>query len=87
MHVYRDTASPHEAVTSETDHTLKGLISKRLRDLADYEEPLFELVQILVIEPSDASTQVEADLGLLGLCHELDAGRVPQREAPEGFGR
>lgn len=63
MHVYRDTATLQAAVTSETDTQLQGLIAQRLLDLADYEEPLSELIHILVIEPSDALTDVDAELG------------------------
>lgn len=63
MHVYRETVSLQQAVTTETDTQIQGLIAKRLQDLADYEEPLSELVHILVIEPSDALTEVDAELG------------------------
>jgi hypothetical protein len=63
MHIYRDTAALKAAVTSETDTQLQGLIAQRLLDLADYEESLSELIHILVIQPSDALTHVDAELG------------------------
>lgn len=63
MHVYRDTLALMASVTTETDPQLQGLIAKRLQDLADYEEPLSELIHILVIEPSDALTDVDVELG------------------------
>lgn len=64
MHVYRDTASIHDAHAKALGSELGELISRRIQELAEYEDyDLSELVHILVIEPSDAQTQVEAELG------------------------
>jgi len=64
MHIYRDTASLRGAVTREPDTQLQGLIARRIQDLAEYEDfDLAELLHILVIEPSDALTDVDAELG------------------------
>lgn len=63
MNFYRDTISLQASVAFESDTQLQGLIAQRLLDLADYEESLSEFIHILVIEPSDALTDVDAELG------------------------
>jgi hypothetical protein len=48
------------------DCHLQGLISSRLSDLADLEpEELEAMVEVLILEPSDVLTQVDAELGFL----------------------
>jgi hypothetical protein len=63
MHFYRNTIFLQTSVTFESDTQLQGLIAQRLLDLADYDESLSELIHILVIEPSDTLTDVDAELG------------------------
>ena len=64
MHTYHDTVALMAAVTTETDGQLQGLIARRIQDLAEYADfDLAELLHILVIEPSDALTDVDAELG------------------------
>lgn len=64
MHIYRDTASLQEAVTNEADRQLREHIVKRLEDLSDYEDYApSNLIHFLVIEPSDALTDVDVELG------------------------
>ena len=62
MQMYRDSDSIRRVSTEEPDHQLRALIAQRILDLDDdssYE--LENLVNIIVIEPSDAI----ADLGFL----------------------
>ena len=49
-----------------TDCQLQGLISNRLSDLSDLApDELEAVVDVLILEPSDVLTQVDADLGFL----------------------
>lgn len=64
MQIYRDTDFLQAAVILDKKTQLERLIAKRLQDLAGYEDyELAELIHILVIEPSDALTDVDAELG------------------------
>lgn len=64
MHVCRDAASINDAQAKALGSELGELLGRRIHELAEYEDhDLSELVHILVIEPSDAPTQVEAELG------------------------
>lgn len=64
MHVYRDSASIHEAHANALGSDPGDLIGRRLEELAEYEEDdLSALIKILVLEPSDALTDVDAELG------------------------
>ena len=63
MRAYRDTFAMMDAVTIEKDLQLQELISKQIENLNEYEEPLSELIHILVIEPGDALAEVDAQLG------------------------
>lgn len=64
MHVYRDTASIHDAHTKALGSELGELLGRRIEELVEYEDhDLSELVHILVIEPSDAPMQIDAQLG------------------------
>lgn len=73
MHVYRDTASIHDAHAKALGSELGELLGRRIEELAEYEDhDLSELVHILVIEPRDAQTQVEAELGFFLSAHLPD---------------
>lgn len=62
--MYRDTASIHHAHAEALGSELGELLGRRIEELAEYEDhDLSELVHILVIEPSDAPTDVYAELG------------------------
>lgn len=64
MHVYRDSASIHKAHAEALGSELGDLIGRRIEELAEYEEDdLSSLIKILVLEPSDALTDVDAELG------------------------
>jgi hypothetical protein len=64
MNIYRDSAAIQQAVSTKGDISLQGLIAQRLQDLSDYDGiDLAELIHILVIEPNDTSTDVDAELG------------------------
>jgi hypothetical protein len=48
------------------NHPLQGLISNRLSDLSDLEtDELEAMIEVLILEPSDVLTQVDAELGYL----------------------
>jgi len=48
------------------NHPLQGLISNRLSDLSDLEPDEMEaMIEVLILEPSDVLTQVDAELGFL----------------------
>ena len=62
MQMYRDSESIRRVSTEEPDNQLRGLIARRILDLADYSDyELENLLNIMTIEPSDAI----ADLGFL----------------------
>ena len=62
MRMYRDSESIRRVSNEEPDNQLRGLIARRILDLADYSDyELESLVNIITIEPSDAI----ADLGFL----------------------
>ena len=62
MRMYRDSESIRRVSTEKPDNQLRGLIARRILDLADYSDyELESLVNIITIEPSDAI----ADLGFL----------------------
>lgn len=63
MRLYCDTSALMDSVTIETDPQLQGLIARRIQALAEYAEPLSEFIHILVIEPGDALTDVDVQLG------------------------
>ena len=62
MRMYRDSESIRRVSTEEPDNQLRGLIARRILDLADDSDyELESLLNIITIEPSDAI----ADLGFL----------------------
>ena len=73
MNVYRDTASIHDANAKAVGSDLGNLLDRRIKELAEYEDyELSDLVHILVIEPSDAPTQIDAELGFSLSVRPLD---------------
>lgn len=74
MHVYGDSASIHGAHALGTE--LGDLIGQRIEELAEYEEPdLSALIKILVLEPGDALTDVDAELGFSLLARPCDVAQ------------
>lgn len=64
MRVHRDSASIHEAHAEALGSELGDLIGRRIEELAEYEEDDWSaLIKILVLEPSDTLTDVDAELG------------------------
>jgi len=61
MQVMRDS-------TSITDPTLIPLIARLIEGLADYDCELEEMVRVVVIDPGDALTTIDADGGCQGSC-------------------
>ena len=77
MHVYRDTASIHDAHAKARGSELGELLGRRIEELAEYEDhDLSELVHILVIELSDAPTDVDAEMGLLSIAMQSESSSV-----------
>ena len=72
MHVYRDAPSIHQAQTQAQGSELGELIGRRIEELADYEEDLSALIKILLLEPGDALTDVDAELGFSLLDRRCD---------------
>ena len=69
MYVYFDSLSIHNAFTQALGSELGDLIGRRIEELSEYEvDDLSSLIKILVLEPSDAFTAVDSELGfsLLG---------------------
>jgi hypothetical protein len=74
MHVYGDSASIHAAHASALDTELGELIGRRIGELAGYQvADLSSLIKILVLEPADALTEVDAELGFPLLARHCDA--------------
>lgn len=73
MHVYRDTKSIHDAHAAASGTELGELIGSRIKELTDYGDDLSALINILVLQPSDALTEVDAELGFSLLDHPCDA--------------
>lgn len=69
MQVMRDSASIRGSVT---DPTLTPLITRLVEDLADYDRELEELVQVVVIDPGDLLSAIDAELGFQLLDRPLD---------------
>lgn len=69
MQVMRDSASIRG---SATDPTLIPLISRRIEDLAEYDCELDELMHIVVIDPGDELSSIDAELGFPLLDRPLD---------------
>jgi hypothetical protein len=66
MQICRDSKALKALVTHHPNEQLRQLIARRLQDLADYSDyELGELINVLVIEPSDTLTDVEVELGFL----------------------
>lgn len=63
MHPSRTHASIHHTAQHHPDPTLRKLISRRIEELSDYTEDLADLIHILILEPSDTLTSVDAQLG------------------------
>lgn len=72
MHVYRDSPSIHSVQSQAQGSELGELIGKRIQELAEYEEDLSALIKILLLEPSDALTEVDAELGFSLLDRRCD---------------
>ncbi len=76
MHVYGDSASIHDAHASALGTELGDLIGQRIEELAGYEGPdLSALIKILVLEPGDALTDVDAELGFPLLARPCDVAQ------------
>ena len=64
MRRYFCNISPFGVDVLESERELQELIGKKLNDLDGYEDyGLNELVNFIVVEPSDALTDVDAELG------------------------
>ena len=64
MKVFRETTAINDAHTTVLGSELGELLDRLLEELNEYGGfDLSELVHILVIEPSDALTDVDAELG------------------------
>jgi len=72
MQVMRDSASIRGSVTALSDSTLTHLIARRIDELAEYGEELAELVNIIVIDPGDELSTIDAELGFPLLDRPLD---------------
>lgn len=69
MHVYADFLSINEACARAMGTELSDLIGLRIEELAEYGlDDFSSLIKILVLEPGDALTTVDAEMGfsLLG---------------------
>ena len=74
MHIHRDSASIFGAHASALGSELGELIGRRIEELAEYAETdLAALIKILVLEPGDALTAVDAELGFALLSRQCDA--------------
>lgn len=74
MHVYADSLSIHDACAQVKDTELSDLINLRIKELTEYEvNDLSSLIKILVLEPSDILTTVDAELGFSLLDRQCDA--------------
>lgn len=72
MHVYRDSSSIHQVRTQAQGSELGDLIGRRIQELAEYDEDLSTLIKILLLEPCDALTDVDAELGFSLLDRRCD---------------
>jgi len=64
MHIFRNSASIRGAVEAFANDELSLLITTRINELQEYiEHDLSEVIHIVVIEPTDAITDVDAALG------------------------
>ena len=60
MRMYRDSESIRRVSTEEPDNQLRGLIARRILDLADYSDyELENLLNIITIQPSDAIADLQ----------------------------
>ncbi|KAB2905967.1 MAG: hypothetical protein F9K35_01425 [Burkholderiaceae bacterium] len=76
MHVYGDSASIRDAHACALGTELGDLIGQRIEELAEHEAPdLSALIKILVLEPSDALTKVDAELGFSLLARHCDVAQ------------
>ena len=77
MRVYENSLSIHDAYAPGTE--LGELIGLRIKELAEYEEKDFSsLIKILVLEPSDVLTKVDAELGFSLITRQCDAAESHQ---------
>ena len=73
MRAYRDAAAIQAAVTAFDDPGLSALIATRIEELSEYEDyDLGDLVNIFVIEPGDALTDIDAELGFVLMDRPID---------------
>lgn len=64
MRIYKDQVSLENSSLTDVDEAIGEFIGNRLQDFVDYiDSDLGSMVHILVIEPSDALTDVDAELG------------------------
>lgn len=74
MRVYADSLSIHCACVKVKGTELADLMSMRIEELAEYEVgDLSSLIKILVLEPRDVLTKVDAELGFSLLDRHCDA--------------
>ena len=80
MRAYRDAAAIQAAVTAFDDPGLSALIATRIEELSEYEDyDLGDLVNIFVIEPGDALTDIDAELGFVLMRQTHRCARKPPR--------
>lgn len=79
MYVYSDSLSIQDACAQALGTELGELIGLRIEELAEYEvNDLSSLIKILVLEPSDALTNVDAELGFSILDRPCDVAESHQ---------
>ncbi|MPT04907.1 MAG: hypothetical protein E2582_11880 [Delftia sp.] len=79
MYVYSDSLSIQDACAQALGTELGELIGLRIEELAEYEvNDLSSLIKILVLEPSDALTAVDAELGFSLLGRHCDVAESHQ---------
>lgn len=76
MQIHGDSISIHNACASALGSELGDLIGQRIKELAEYEgTDLSCLIKILVLESSDALTEIDAELGFSLLVRHCDVAQ------------
>lgn len=79
MYVYSDSRSIQDACAQAVGTELGELIRLRIEELAEYEvDDLSSLIKIMVLEPSNALTTVDAELGFSLLDRDCDVAESHQ---------
>ena len=76
MQIYRDSVSIHNARVSALCSELGDLIGQRIEELAAYEgDDLSQLINILVLDPTDALAAIDDELGFSLLARHCDVAQ------------